>query len=138
MKTRFTNVLAGLLFSISISGCAAVRGKIESGLTELKGSNIESAVSILGYPARTKTFGDSTIYVWERTHEFEHQERYKNTSRTTGTVGHQNISLTTSEPVTEKTEFFCTIQIRTDQNDVILDHDIKGDLIGCLNYASKF
>lgn len=52
-----------ILFVV-LTGCASTH--LNKGLQELIGKDIETAVSVLGYPNEEQKYGDESIYIWSK------------------------------------------------------------------------
>lgn len=128
-----------LFTSIFLLGACA-KSPIAPGLNALKGENIRTAVSYLGYPDSTQEVLGDTVYIWE--HKGTSTDVYPITDYDTsdfevngqrGRIENRNTSY-----VSEVYSYSCVIKMAIDERDIIKDARAQSTGGGCRLYNSAF
>lgn len=120
-----------------LAGCATW-GDMDKGLTALHGSNLATAVSVLGYPSNESRVAGMRQVIWSSSNS---GVMYVPQSSTTtgsayGTGGFANYTATTSYMAPMAYNYACTIILRVSDQDVILGHQYQGNMGGCGPYIN--
>jgi len=134
MLIHYSKFLTCLLAIFILSGCMTFT-KIENGLTALEGKHIDRAVSVLGYPSGTQTFGNKTIYLWSVSRNGTLV--LPQTQSTTGYVGNTPIYGTTTTNQFVPVNYNCLIKIIVNSSERIISWEYQGNVGGCNQYASR-
>jgi hypothetical protein len=121
-----------VVVAFTLSGCVSQR--MNEGLNNLMGQNIQVAVDRLGYPDGQRTMLGDTIYVWSASHNT--MLPMSTTSMTSGSVGTLPVYGTTTNTSFVPANLNCTIQISTFPDKTIKSYQWSGNNGGCSPYAN--
>jgi hypothetical protein len=118
----------------ALSGCVSFR-QMDRGLNALNGQPINTAFSVIGYPAGKQTFGSDVVYYWGRSSTevmFMPQ-----TVNTYGSVGSTPYYGSTMHNQAIPVNYTCDLKIITDENGIIKTWEYDGNIGGCERYIRQ-
>ncbi len=119
--------------SAALLGCAFER--LENGLNELLGTNINTLVYKWGHPNSKREIMGKTVYVW--TNASTSSYVVPQTKITTDYVGTKPIYGDTISYTSQTINARCVIEIIVDDNEIIENWVFSGKPARCWNYATR-
>lgn len=130
MKRIGCAVLSGAL----VAGCATF-GDLDSGLAAMVGHHQSDVFAALGYPSSKLDIGGDTVYYWRSSSS---QTLFlPQTHTTTGYVGLNPVSVTTTQTQAIPIHYACEIKVVVGSDGLVKDWDYEGNLGGCESYINR-
>jgi hypothetical protein len=124
-------VIAALVGALGLSGC--VTSRMNDGLSDLVGLDVDAAVAVLGYPDGQREMMGDTLYIWSSNHNVVLP--MATTTTTTGNFGGVPYYGSTTGMGYMPANLNCTIQLAVGPNKVIKSWQWNGNMGGCQPYA---
>ncbi len=129
LKLGGTILLVGV-----VAGCSTF-ADIEAGLADLQGQHITAAVNELGYPTNKITVSGENVYTWSTQNSGSYTMPQNNIGY--GYAGTVPFSYNYTTYQTQSYDYYCTITIVTDAQDIITKTGYEGNIGGCNRYSKR-
>lgn len=117
-----------------LTGCASF-GDLERGLNALVDEDIDTAVSVLGYPDSKMDFKGQNIYIWSASRVGT--VIMPSTAYTTGYVGMTPYTAQTNYNQVSSYQANCMLKISCDSSDRITTWQYEGSVSGCYDFINR-